>query len=243
MALLRERNWDGALPEPSQSYDLLLIVDSNVGFNKVDANVTRSIHYHVDLGAAEGPGVRLTLTYQNRSLTPVEHCVQESRYGDAYADMTDRCYWDYVRVYAPMDSQLLADPDPFLPPGSLSARTGQVPPRQAIPAILSENGWAVWTSFFALEPAGQHMVAFEYQLPAGMLHQGEDGLVHYRLRVQKQPGTETVPFELAVTLPPGAESVRATPAGMPWSFGPELNVLTDLRIDREFEIVYREGEE
>ena len=243
MALLRERNWDGALPDPGQSHDVLLVIDSNVGFNKVDVNIERSIRYHLDLGAAEGPRARLTISYRNQSATPVKNCVQESRYGDAYADMMDRCYWDYVRVYTPADSQWLAGPEPLLPPGSLSARTDQGLRQQGIPAILSEDGWTLLTNFFALEPGGQQTLSFEYQLPEDVQIQDDDGLLHYQLRVQKQPGTVAVPFELTVTLPPGAESVRAAPSGMPWSFGTDLDILTDLRVDREFEIVYRAREE
>ena len=42
-SLLRERNWDGALTISALPSDALLVVDSNVGFNKVDAVIARSI--------------------------------------------------------------------------------------------------------------------------------------------------------------------------------------------------------
>ena len=83
--LLRARNWDGAVvassPASKAPADSLLVVDSNVGFNKVDPNVDRSIHYKVDLAADGGPQARLSLTYHNRGRGSVGSCIQESRYG------------------------------------------------------------------------------------------------------------------------------------------------------------------
>ena len=35
-------------------------------------------------------------------------CVRSLEYGDSYADMTARCYWDYLRVYAPAGSEMVA---------------------------------------------------------------------------------------------------------------------------------------
>jgi hypothetical protein len=239
--LLRQRNWDGAVVNPS-GFDALLVVDSNVGFNKVDPNVARSVHYRVDLGASGGPQAQVVVTYQNRSRKVVEACIQESRYGDTYVDMMERCYWDYVRVYVPQGSELLAGPELLLPAGSLVARQEEPPPESPVPPVLEEANRRVWTSFFALEPLGERTLTFEYRLPDGILSRGPDGLVHYRLEVQKQAGTEAVPLELEVVLPPGAEWVRNAPADQAGPQGGTLKVSTDLRTDRTFEIVYREGE-
>jgi hypothetical protein len=232
--LLRERNWDGALTVSALPSDALLVVDSNVGFNKVDAVIARSIHYKVDLASEEGPRARLTLTYQHLEPSPAEACIQESRYGDAYADMIKRCYWDYVRVYVPDGSQLLQGPDLALPPGSLLVRNSSGSQPEPISPTLSENGWAVWTAFFDLPTFEQRTLTFEYQLPKGLVDRDADGLAHYRLRVQKQAGTEAVPLRIEITLPPGSELVTTIPASLPV-------VDTDLRIDRQFEVVYREG--
>jgi hypothetical protein len=241
--LLRQRNWDGAVVDASGS-DALLVVDSNVGFNKVDPNVARSIHYRVDLGAGGGPQAQVVLTYQNRSRKVVGACIQESRYGDTYVDMMERCYWDYLRVYVPQGSELLTGPDLLLPAGSLLARQGDPPPQSPVPPVMEEAGRMVWTAFFDVEPLGERTLAFEYRLPDRVLSRGPDGLVHYRLEVQKQAGTEAVPLELDVVLPPGAEWVRNVPSDLAGPQGGTLKVSTDLRTDRTFEIVYgeREGE-
>lgn len=124
--LLRGLNWDGALPGVHSRSDLLLVADTNVGFNKVDPSVDRSIRYVVDFAAEGGPLAQVTLSYRNRSAQPVEACVQEARYERTYAEMMEGCYWDYVRVYVPMGSQLLEEPSIAPPAGSLLARRGTV---------------------------------------------------------------------------------------------------------------------
>jgi hypothetical protein len=235
--LLRRRNWDGALAAPSAPRDTLLVVDSNVGYNKADANVTRSIHYGVDLAGEDGPRARVTLRYHNRSTRAVTACVQEARYGERYADMTERCYWDYVRVYVPAGSRLLQGPDLPLPSGSVLVQVSDLLPARAVSPARAEGDWMVWAAFFDLAPGQERTLVFDYQLPARVLERRADGQVCYRLRVQKQPGTEAVPLEVEVALPPGAELVGSQPAGL----SPGQRVRTDLRTDREVEIVFRGG--
>jgi hypothetical protein len=237
--LLRDRNWDGALEDSLSPSDRLLIVDSNVGFNKVDPNVDRSVGYRVDLTGGGVPTARLTLGYQHLSSRPVGACVQEARYGDTYAAMMERCYWNYVRVYVPGGSHLLAEPDLPLPAGSLLAKSGDAFLAPPIRPVLTDDRWAVWTAFFDLPTLGNVTLAFDYELPASVLDQGVDGLTRYHLSVQKQPGTEAVPLKVEIALPPGAELLDAAPAGLLSRQGAELVASTDLRIDREFEIVFR----
>ena len=184
--LLRGRNWDGALPDAWSSSDLLLVVDTNVGFNKVDPNIERSIDYQVDLGAEGGPRARLALTYTNRSHREVQVCIQEARYGDSYADMMDRCYWNYLRVYVPAGSQLLAGPGLPLPEGSLLARGSGDQSHESVSPAETEGSWGVWTSFFDLAPGAERTLTFEYQLPSWVLDPMPGGLTRYRLRVQER---------------------------------------------------------
>jgi hypothetical protein len=74
-----------------------------------------------------------------------------------------------------------------------------------------------------------------------VLESTSDGLVRYRLRVQKQPGTNAVPLHLEFRLPVGAELVTVSPADTLSQQGDGLSASTDLRHDREFEIVFRQG--
>jgi hypothetical protein len=229
--LLRGRNWDGALSRSGAGHDFVLVVDSNVGFNKVDPKVSRSIDYEIDLTDPEAPRARLSVRYQNLSSRPVGTCVQESRYGDTYADMMDRCYWDYVRAYVPAGSELLSGPDLSLPVGSLLARNDAASLPRTIHPTLAVDGWSVWAAFFDLPPMEEVRLVWDYQLPLEVLRRGADGSYHYRLRVQKQAGTVQVPLRLRVSLPPGADLVAGSAI-----------VETDLRLDREFLVTYRIGE-
>lgn len=246
-ALLRGRNWDGALPGGGLPSDFLMVVDSNVGFNKVDPNVTRSIQYKADLTNTRGPKATLTLSYRNRSSRPVEVCIQEARYGGSYKEMMDRCYWDYVRVYVPSGSRLLAGPDLEVPAGSLLARTGEsvMPP---VAGELSPNGLAVWRAFFDLAPGQEQVLTFEYALPVSVLVQRAGGVIDYRLLVQKQPGTTVIPLELELSLPVDAKLLRTLPADVAVRSMTDagqvqkLLLSTDLRVDRQVEVSFRWGD-
>jgi hypothetical protein len=71
-AFLRTRKWDGGLPDWLAASDTLMVVDSNVGFNKVDPNVERAIHYQVDWPARLGHnGDPIVHNTANNPLKPV----------------------------------------------------------------------------------------------------------------------------------------------------------------------------
>jgi len=75
-------------------------------------------------------------------------------------------------------------------------------------------------------------------LPAGILEgQPGSGQFIYRLLVQKQPGTLADPITIRVVLPDDA-SIQTIPAGAVIQ-GNRFLVQTDLRTDREFEIVFQ----
>ncbi|MEJ2734248.1 MAG: DUF4012 domain-containing protein [Anaerolineae bacterium] len=249
------------------STDGHLVKLARARFNKADPNVERSIRYEVDLAATEGPRARLTLTYRNRSTRPeapsepiagahipAGSCIQESRYGETYADMMERCYWDYLRAYVPKGSRLLSGPELLLPPGSLLARhSSSLLRAQPISPTMSVDGGEVWAAFFDLPAVEEKVLVFDYQLPASVLDtevRDPDGLFHYRLRVQKQPGTEAVPLRIEITLPPGAELVDppssldgVSPLDGPPGSPPSSGLATwagNLRLDREFVIVFRQ---
>jgi hypothetical protein len=225
-ALLRARNWDGALPGPATEGDFVMLVDSNAGFNKVDARIERSLLYQVDLAAAGPARARLAATYRHLGQVPVGECVQEARYGETYQDMAERCYWDYARLYVPGGSRLLEGPGlAAVPEGSLMARSGS---SQGLEPALAAGDWSAWTAFFSLAPAAERTVAWHYELPAEAVTSRPGGLLAYRLRVAKQPGTGAVPLRLEIRLPAGAELVQG-----------EMAVETNLRQDREFLVVYR----
>lgn len=181
MALLENSGWAGAV-EPGDG-DYLLVIDSNVGWNKVNALVDRNTRYTVHPLADGSVAAELRLTYVHHGQPVDGPCVREIRYGDTYDALQRRCYFDYLRVYVPAGAQLLdvqgVEPD-------------------SVQQTTAEAGSTVFSGF-AIMPAGaEHEVTLRYRLPASVL---QDGL--YRLRIQKQAGTPPWPVEIAIDDPAG----------------------------------------
>jgi hypothetical protein len=168
-ALLAERGWDGGLRPPAGA-DFLAVVDSNLGYNKVNAAVQQAIAYRVEPdGRAPGALIAtliLTYTHTAAALPADQPCDRTPRYGDSYDEMIRRCYWDYLRVYAPADSELLASE------GLNRPQTER-----------GERGATVFSGDFVLRPASRHVVILRYRLPQTV------SAAPYRLLARKQAGT------------------------------------------------------
>jgi hypothetical protein len=175
--LLTEAGWTGAL-RPGDG-DFLMVVDTNMGFNKVNARIEQATTYEVLLDEAGAPVAKLTLHYHHTASIKLDECVHEAYYGTSYDDMMNRCYWDYVRVYVPGESQLLETSG--LDPGSAESLPG-------------EAGTRVLAGFFVMKPGEEHEISFRYRLPPGVV-----GDAAYRLRVQKQPGVNALPLRVVVS--------------------------------------------
>ena len=168
--IMAEQGWDGSLRPPTEG-DFLAVVDSNVGFNKANAAVTEAIAYRVE--PANGAlDATLTLTYTHTAPAGAESiCDRSMRYGDSYDEIINRCYWDYLRVYAPGGSELL-EADGLNRPVSEQG----------------EHGTTVFTGSFSLRPGDQHDVTLRYRLPKDIPSSP------YRLFVRKQAGTLALPL-------------------------------------------------
>ncbi|MDY7078952.1 MAG: hypothetical protein SXV54_18720, partial [Chloroflexota bacterium] len=227
-SLLAEQGWDGALR--SGLADFLMVLDSNVGYNKVNPRVQEAITYHVDLWQSS-PQATLTLVYTHTGTTDVP-CVQESRYGSTYEDMMDRCYWYYLQVYVPQDSRLLDATRIPVPGEALSfsgGESGKVSVRTA-----DEGPWLSLGVMGLLPSAVTQTRLFTWTLPADVVEwQADEGW--YSLRVQKQPGTSGHPLTVRVRLPEESVLLDATPE--PTAVEGEWVVYrTTLSRDREFRL-------
>ena len=235
-ALLADRHWDGGLL-PFEG-DYLQVVDANVGFNKVDPNVQRSIDYRVDLGLPDRPRSNVTVHYENRSPAQVGPCMQRVRWVGSYQERMAGCYWNYVRFYVPQGAELVESGREPLPPGSLLADFQFTALGDAGPAEEPvEKDLVPVGLFFVVAPGQARDVRLEYTLPGDIVEQVQEGS-HYRLLVQKQSGTAAIPLRVTVSLPPGAHLVRAAPEPAAVQDG----VLTfDLLLDedRHVDVVWR----
>jgi len=175
---MAEAGWDGSV-RPQDDADFLLYVDTNMGYNKVDSVMERSLAYEVSWpDGDDAPGLATTtMTYRHPIEMDGYECDQTPRYGDSYDDMARRCYFDYVRLYAPGGSDLINVEG--VEPDSIDSKRG-------------ESGTNVFSGFFIIKPGSEHTVTFTYRLPTAMTQ--ED----YRLVVQKQSGAAPLPLTVKV---------------------------------------------
>lgn len=193
--LLVEFGWAGELR--SWSDDYVMVVDANLGFNKLDANIQRQIAYtaYLDRAAPEG---ELSLTYRNQSPASDEPCRHEDLFGlteyqvASYEEMMQGCYWNYVRVYLPAGSELLGVDGASWPVDA-----------------TREKAKAVYGTFFVVPPGETHQLRFRYRLPALVQERLQAG--EYRLLTQKQPGVTKVPMRITLQLSPGLSISGETP--------------------------------
>jgi hypothetical protein len=162
---------DGAVQATHGDY--LMVVESNVGWNKVNRNVTREIIYRLDLAEGEARA-ELTITFTNASPAGLP-CEHEPRYGSSYDDLTEGCYWSYVRALVPLGSEL----------DHVEGLASDV-------AVTREAGKLAFGGL-VLVPAGEaRVVRWIYRLPDEVLQLDADGRLRYDLLVQKQPGLRDV---------------------------------------------------
>ena len=196
--LLAERGWDGAVRQTRSDYPL--VVDTNMGFNKVNASVQQSLDYRVLISVDGTAQATLTVKHLNPGEEQVACDPQPHYVSVVYENLIQRCYWDYVRVYAPAGSQLFAA---TAHPGSADRLVTHQKQSGAGEVLPQEHGKAVFGSFFVLPRGEETQTRFVYQLPRATLERREEGW-YYQLLVQKQAGTDVVPLRVALALPPGA---------------------------------------
>ena len=206
-AALAATGWDGRLPTAPPG-DFLMAVDTNVGYNKVNLLVERTLTYEVALGPQ--PTATLNLLYSHTGQPQDEPCfqgvTQEFEQALTYLTLADKCYWNYLRVYAPGGSVLRASSSHSVPGETLlNGRTWD----GAAQTVAEQPGLTTFANFMLLPRAAELSAMFEYQLPEGVT-QVEDGTTVYRLTVFKQPGTRPELLMLLVALPPGVTLLDAS---------------------------------
>jgi hypothetical protein len=244
-ALIAKRGWDGAVrPEPNS--DFLMVVDSNVGFNKTNALTQTEIDYSVNLANPNHPTGNLTITLTNNSQKDPgtnKECFQNGQdIRDLPLDqrkyILNDCYWTYLRIYSPAESRLLSS-TPHEIPQYWSLREKMIP---AQTDILDENiaGTQAFGTLVVV-PEGQTLqTSFTYQLPVMVVTTATDGKTStYRLKIMKQPGTLAVPLTFHLVLPPGMTITNAPPGLTQVQQSPDEWILkTSLQVDETIEISY-----
>ncbi|HZQ05684.1 MAG TPA: hypothetical protein VFD70_03840, partial [Anaerolineae bacterium] len=179
-----DANWGGAV-NPGVG-DSLFIVDSNVGFNKVNARVTRAITYSVNLNTNTAS---VEITYANPSVATNDACNLIHQHKDnTYASMEQSCYWNYVRILAPAGSHFLS-----------AQGVTDAGDADDIGTVAAFGGYAI------IPRAATRAVRFDYTLPRSILHADT-----YWLHVQQQAGLAATPITVRVELPHELQLQSAT---------------------------------
>jgi hypothetical protein len=211
-AILARQRWDGALrPGPA---DFLMLVDSNIGFNKVNAVEETWLDYFVDL-SRDGQGTGSVLVIQSNHARGKLPCDPGPDYGSgSYAELMARCYWSYLRLYVPETAELQGGtaqsvPGEWMPRGE--------PVTDTIDTEPGENGTQSFGAMSIVPYDLEATTTFNYRLAPGAVTAGPGaGVRIYRLKLQKQPGTDGIEVAVYVKLPPGAANVRGA-ANVHWT--------------------------
>jgi hypothetical protein len=232
---LQKLNLDGAVRPGSADY--VILVDSNLGFSKMDLYVERKLAYHVDLSDPGKPLASLKVSYRLPQ-TGSEPCHQGINPAASSVDggyYTVRCYWDYWRLLlAPSTRLLNARFDP-VPSSYFDDGVGW---KNAVEAGPGENGTQQLAGLLVLPPGGQTKeVTLDVQLPAAVIELSGNRLV-YRLRIQKQAGIVALPLEISIKPPKGYQLASIPTA---WAYDPTRQSVTwlgELQAIQDFQLVF-----
>ncbi len=180
------RGWSGRARATTQ--DELWVVDTNLAALKTDGVMEKRVDYQLDATNPAGLTATVRLTYTNTNRT---------------INWRYTRYRDYVRVFVPEGSQLIASEGAMekdLNQSGGKVRLGQVD-------VMKDLGKTVFGVFWSIEPGETRSLSFTYHLPARvsapLLKEGK-----YTLLLQKQPGAKQ---RLTVNLRLGKKLIAATP--------------------------------
>jgi hypothetical protein len=239
-SFLASRGWDGVV-RPGNG-DFLMVVDSNVGFNKTNAVVDTNLSYNVDLTNLSAPVAQLDAFHQNNANKNIpcypRSYITSADTGTAYWEEDypiDRCYWDYLRVYMTAGTRLLDSIPESIPAEWTIHQDGVLPHVDVL-----DEGIAGVQAFGTLKvvPGGQSVTTgFQFALPPGVIKsQPNSNQKDYHLRVQKQPGTLAVPITILIQLPDNS-TIQKVPSGAKVQNHTVL-LQTNLSEDLEFDIIF-----
>ena len=209
-SVLDELDWDGRLVAPADQ-DVLLVVDTNMGFNKTNIFIDREITYDVTLAKDSDVEANLSVHYTHTGSDNGQACLQGVVYDQNlsnYLQIADECYWSYLRIYTPEHSEIVNSSRHVVPGETLvSGRTWD-----STAVTLNElPGFTTFANFIMVSQDESLSSTYHYRLPDNVVRRGDD-FNQYWLTIVKQAGALPGPFHLTVTLPPNARLIEASPA-------------------------------
>lgn len=179
--VVEQAGWAGAVirKEPCEAASLpcmverIAVVESNMGVNKVNAFIKRSVKSRVDVGQDGGVDGTVALTYQNTST-------------DDAALTGGGVYLSYARMYLAADALV---------------RSVLIDGVEAPYTATTENGSTIVGLAFTVPPGGEKTVTILYRRGMALHFVNNESLVVVSIR--KQPGMINTNLDLAVGYPVG----------------------------------------
>jgi len=231
-ASLKALHIDGSVAPTDGDY--LFVVDTNIGWGKVNPFVKMAVSYQIDLSQPQAPQATLQLSYTHTIKTQVV-CEHKAKYGDgSYAAETERCYWDYWRVLTPANTQLLESS--VHPIAGQFLLTKQDDAGRVV-QLSGENQTTEFAALMLLPTGATQTNSLRYQLPATVV-KAERDLLTYQLKIQKQPGQQTVRYALSLNPPTGYHAIHL-PAEWKLTSQGALTTTVVLDQDRVVKLVFQ----
>lgn len=211
--LIERRNWDGAVRIADHG-DFLMVVDTNMGYNKTNAFTEVALEYDVNLVDVTNPSAMLVVRQTNVSksdalcepFATARYFREPATPGEISEPIyeMEECHWGYLRIYTPSGTKLLRSTPMAIPEESTWLGV-EIPARTDDLGDEDIQNAQVFGTMVLTPTSSSTETEFEYSLPASVLVQDENtGEWVYRLHVQKQPGTLAHPIMLTLRLPDGA---------------------------------------
>jgi hypothetical protein len=213
-------------------------MDSNIGWNRVDMNMDRSLEYEVALSLSDRPVARVTLRYLNRGEPKPEGCGNQWRPTElnTYLQAARGCYWDLQRTYVAHGASVVASDAAPLPPLSVAEQTGYGQTGEnTFQADFDENG-AYISSLLAIEAGARKALSWVQTLPESVIARNGSEAT-YSLLFQAQPGVSGRRVSVDIWLPDGYafKSSSVPPVSVE---GQLVRFQFDLRADTELAVKF-----
>jgi hypothetical protein len=215
-----------------------MVVDTNMGYNKANFFIDRAVSYDVHLADGAVNEAVLEVSHIHQGEASEEPCWQgtldEYVAGSPYLALTDKCYWNYLRIYAPEGSELISGPQHLIPGQTWFGGYDWQPGSETFSEL---PGFTTFDSWMLL-PRGEEIVSeFRYNLPESVVQTADEGGL-YTLQLMKQAGAPPHIVQVSITPPPGKDVTNVSPE--PTAVVEDTYIFTvELDSDRVISLAYR----
>ncbi|MFN2586737.1 MAG: DUF4012 domain-containing protein [Actinomycetota bacterium] len=219
---IEQMDWDGAI-RAARDADYLYVVEQNVGGNKFDYFATNATTMDV---AVEGTDalVSTEVRVHNGVFLP------QPRWSAGDSAKTG-LHRPMMNVYVPLEASFVAA---AYEGERIASPPGVVGVSEA-PTEHFEKGKKVWSATFEIPPGQEAAMRLDYRVPGVV--RSVKGRKVYRLIVQRQPKVRPEELSVTLTLPDGAQRVRAPG----WKrMGNVLTWTKPLKADLDLEVSWQE---